>query len=160
MFKKRSAVEPCQPVSVTRKVRRNPVHNYADAVIVARINKIFKFRRVSVSAVDRIIPRHLIAPASVKRILAYRHKLNVRITHFFYIRNKLVFHFGIGIVRTVLFCFPRTEMHFINVYRLVIRRGFRAVLKPFAVLPVIRQISKNRSGRRSYLGIKRIRVGL
>ena len=106
MLKKMRSVKHSESVFVLGKVCGNPIHNYPDSVPVTAVNKRFKLSRRAIAAVYRIIAGDLITPASVKRILAYRHKLYMGIAHRFNIRDKLVNHFGVGIVASVILALP------------------------------------------------------
>ena len=158
MLIKALAVKFCQSVSVSREVSGNPVHNYTHAVFMALIYKILQISRRSESAVCTVISRNLISPRAVKRILRKRHYLYMCITHLFNIRYKLIRHFSVSKISTVLMGFPRAEMHFVNIYRRIIRRRLGAFFDPRIIAPFIGQVRSNRRIVRSDLAVESIGI--
>ncbi len=71
MFVKGSAVEEPQAPVVFREMRRDPVDDDSDAVLVARVHKVLEIIRVPEAARWGIITCHLIAPGGVKRMLGH-----------------------------------------------------------------------------------------
>ena len=78
-------VKAGKSVRITREMRRNPVKDHTDPLLMHIVHKIHKILRRAVSGSRRIIPGHLISPRAVKRMLHHRQQLNVRIAHFFYV---------------------------------------------------------------------------
>ena len=90
MLIKRRAVKACQCKIILREMRRHPVQNDGNAVLMAGIHKLLKFVRTAIAARRGIIARHLIAPAAVKGMLLHRQHLDMRIAHFLHIGNQLL----------------------------------------------------------------------
>ena len=66
VFVESSAIEPGEAVLVFREVGGNPVHNHADAGLVAAVDKVAEAPGRGIKA-DR-----LVAPGAVKRVFGYR----------------------------------------------------------------------------------------
>ena len=130
-------VKSAKTVLVLGEVSRYPVKNNADTFLMTFVNKIHKVFRSTVTGSCRKVTCYLIAPATVKRIFCKRHKLNVSVAHFFYIRNKLLGELSIAEYIAVLVFSPRTCVHFIYIDRRVLVRVSFLVLKPLAVVPFI-----------------------
>ena len=75
------AVKAREPVCVLRKVRRDPVHDHADAGAVELVDKIHEVLRRAVAAGGGVVPRHLIAPRPVVGVFRHGQQLHVRVVH-------------------------------------------------------------------------------
>ena len=160
VFKKRRAVKVCKRIGVLRKVRRHPVHDNTDSVLVQRVNQRHQLDRLAVAAVGRIIARHLIPPGAVKRVLGQGHHLDMGIAHLFQIRHQLIDHLGIGIIAAVLLTPPGAVVHLINRDRFIIGRRHAPLFHPGLILPGIGKIRRHRRIGRPHLGIKGVRIRL
>ena len=161
IFIARHAVKFCKAGLVAREVSRHPVHNHADARLVAAVDKAHKVLRRAVAGGRRKVARHLIAPGSVERVLRQRHQLNVRKAHFLHIRDQLVTELVVREHAAVRIFAPGARVHLVDVHRLVIMRVFFLVLKPAAVVPLVpRNVVVAGSRARTRLRVERIRVGL
>ena len=89
-FVERHAVEVAKPLLVLAEVAGHPVHDDGDAVRVRRVDEVTEVIRLTVAARDRVVPRRLIAPRSVKRMLAERHDFDVRIVHLLRVADELI----------------------------------------------------------------------
>ena len=81
VFIQRGAVETRQPVRVLGKVRRHPVEQYADAVLVTYVHEIAEIVRAAIAAGRREITGGLVTPGGVIGMFCHRQQLNVREAH-------------------------------------------------------------------------------
>ena len=75
------AVEVAQAVLVAGEVRRHPVEDHADPVLVQVVDEIHEVLRRAVARARREVAGHLVAPRAVERVLHDRHQLDVREAH-------------------------------------------------------------------------------
>src|SRR5262249_30195467 len=90
------AVEEAQALLVAREVRRNPVEQHADIVLVAVIDEIHEVLRRAVASGGGIVASDLIAPGAVEGMLADGHELNVGIAQLLHIWHELVRQVAVG----------------------------------------------------------------
>ena len=76
------AVEFREPVRVLRKMRRHPIHDHADAALMAAIDEMPELIGIPEAAGRRVIIRDLITPRTFERMLRHRQQLDVRVAHF------------------------------------------------------------------------------
>ena len=88
VFVNRLAGEACERKIILRKMRRHPVENHAQIVLVAGIDKAAKRFRRAVARGRRVITGHLIAPRRIERVFGDRHQFDMRITECQHIRNQ------------------------------------------------------------------------
>ena len=81
MLEQVRSVEVRQTMLVARKVRRNPVQNDANIMLMQVVNQILEVLRRSIAAGWRKVPGCLITPRPVERMLGYRHKLDMGEPH-------------------------------------------------------------------------------
>ena len=91
-----SAVKIGKPVFVLRKMRGHPVHDNADAGMVQLVHKVFEIVRAAVARGRGVIPRDLIAPAPVVRVLRDGHKLNMREAHVLAVDGERIGKLAVG----------------------------------------------------------------
>ena len=84
------AIEICQSVGITRKMGRHPIDDDTDVILVAVINKILKILGCSKTRGGCKIAQNLISPRSIKWVLRHWEKLDVGISHLFYIFHELM----------------------------------------------------------------------
>ena len=72
------AVEPAERPLVFGEVRRNPVHDDADAGLVEPVDQVPQVIRMPESRRGGVVAGHLIAPAGAVGVLGERHELDVR----------------------------------------------------------------------------------
>ena len=137
IFVKRRAVEKAQTLLVARKVCKHPIQNDAYACSVATVDKLHKVFGRAVARSRSKHTRGLITPASVERIFGERHNLNVRVSHLFDVRDKLVRHRAVIDIVAVRILFPRAEMNLVNVDRRAVRIEIFPLSHPFFVFPAI-----------------------
>ncbi len=96
------AVKASETVSVLGEVSRNPVEDNADAFLVAAVDKVHQVLGLAVTRGSGKVTCNLISPASVKRILGKRHKLNVGVAHIFNVGYELVSQLAVAELVAVL----------------------------------------------------------
>ena len=82
------AVEIAQAMLVGGEVRRHPVEDHADAVLVQLVDEVHEVLRRAVAAGRGEISGRLIAPRAVERMLHHRHEFDVREAHLLHIGAK------------------------------------------------------------------------
>ena len=183
MLKQHVAVKGGKAVGVGAKTAGYPVHDHADARLVARIDKVHKLLRVAVTRRGGVIAGRLVAPGAVEGMLHERHDLNVRIAHVAHVVHKLHRQVVVGVelaalrgegihgagvvavlvrfaLRRVTVALPRANMHLVDIkgLRHVVMAG--AALEPCGVVPfvVVKGPQHARRSRRA-LGLKGVRIG-
>ena len=77
----RAAVETGQAVLVLGEVRRHPVHDQADAVLVELVHQIAEIVGVAVAGGGGVVARHLVAPGAVVGVFRDRQELDMGEAH-------------------------------------------------------------------------------
>ena len=72
VFVKCRAVKTCQAVFVLGKVCRHPIHDHADAGLVAAVDEVTKLIGCTKAVGGRVHPNGLVAPGAVERMLRHR----------------------------------------------------------------------------------------
>ena len=62
-------------------MRRHPIQNHADPALVQVIDEVHEIFRRAVAAGGREIPRGLVAPGFIQRMLHHRHQFHMRKAH-------------------------------------------------------------------------------
>ena len=127
----RSSVKLRQRVSVHRKMHRNEIHQYGDAVLVADAYQLLQSVRRAISGGRREKSRRLVSPAFVAGIFVQRHKLNAVVAVLLAVlhqprRDLLILEPPILIIRIRA---PAAKMYFINIQR--VPMPGMTVLHPF-----------------------------
>src|ERR1041385_5258543 len=81
VFEQMRAVEIREAVLVGRKMRRYPIEDHADAVLVQHVDEVHEILRRAVAARRREKSRALVAPRAIERMLHDRQELDVREIH-------------------------------------------------------------------------------
>ena len=131
------AVELDEAAAVLRKMRRDPVHDDAEASLMRLVDEVHEVLRRAVAARRGKIADDLITPRTIERILGQRHELDVRVAHFLDVGHKLVRHLAVGIKVAVLVHLPRAEMAFVDIDRTGIRQVVLSPLEPAVVAPFV-----------------------
>ncbi len=154
------AIEVAQAVAVAREVRRHPVENHADAVLVQDVDEVHEVLRRPVARRGREVPGRLVAPRAVERVLGDRQQLDVGEPHVAHVLGELVRGLSIGQVARPVAAAPGTEMHLVDRDRRVerVRRAARG--HPFAVFPAVVERPGARRGVGRHLGVEGERIGL
>ena len=112
------SVKRCQPLLISREMRRYPVKNNTYLIFMQIIYKIRKILRCAITGGWCIISSHLIPPGSVKRMLRNSHQLDMCISHILHILRQFRCQLTIIIVSrfviAVRMFFPAARMYFIN----------------------------------------------
>ena len=77
----RGAVEERQAVRVLGEMRRHPVHDHADARLVAAVHEVLEIVRRAEARRGREVADHLVAPGAGERMLHDGQQLDVRVAH-------------------------------------------------------------------------------
>src|SRR5260370_36455139 len=111
-----SAVKEAEPMRIRGKVRRNPVENHADAVLMQNVDQIHQVLRRAVAAGRGKVSCDLISPGTVKRMLHDPHELDMREDHLLDIFGQLGSDLSITQRTISLFghAHPRSYKHRIN----------------------------------------------
>jgi hypothetical protein len=89
VFIKVGAIKERQTVTIFGEVTGHPVHNHPNTVLVALVNEIHEVFWCAIAGGAGIVPRHLIPPRAIKRMLCYRQQLNMSESQLLDIRNQL-----------------------------------------------------------------------
>ena len=106
-----------EPVPVLRKMRRHPIENHADSLLMRLVDEIFEILRCAVPVRRGIVTRDLIAPRRVVGIFHNRQQLNVRVAHILDVGQQLAGQLPEAQNASVLVPLPRARVHLINVDR-------------------------------------------
>ncbi len=140
------AVEVLQPKLVGREVRRHPVEDHADAVLVQVIDQEHEVLRRAVAAGRREISGHLVAPRAVKGVLRDGHELDVREAQSVRVVGQVRRELAICEPAVVLLghAHPRAEMDFVDRPRRLPAVGALAAGQPLGIAPAIAQVPHDR----------------
>ena len=108
------AVETIQAVLVVRKMRRHPVENHADAVLVQHVDEVHEILRRAVTRRRREIAGRLVTPRAVERMLGDRHQLDVREAHALHVLDQRLRDAAIAEECVVGAAPPRAEMQLVD----------------------------------------------
>ena len=184
VLKQHVAVKGGKAVGVGAKTAGHPVHDHADASLVARIDKVHELLRVAIARRGGIVAGRLVAPGAIEGMLHKRHDLDMRVAHVVHEVHELDRQVVVGVelaalrgegihgtgvvavlvrlaLRRIAVALPRANMHLVDVERLrhVVVAG--AALEPRGVVPLIAIEGPQHAGRsRRALGLKGIRIGL
>ncbi|EJW99360.1 membrane protein [gut metagenome] len=111
-----STIIHIQTKGILWKMRRNPVHNNADATLMALIHKIHKVFGSAIAAGRREVAGDLIAPTSIERMFGNGQKLHMRVAHFLQVRHQQISQLGIIIWVSVFLHAPTSHMHLIDAH--------------------------------------------
>ena len=132
-------IKLCKSMGIFWKMRRYPVQDHTDFILVALVDKICKVLRFSVAGSRCIISGHLISPGTIKRILRNTHQLNVCVPHFFYIWDQIGYEIPVTVKSFIIparMTFPGARMNLVDCHRLCIHiLFFFTILHPLAVCP-------------------------
>ena len=184
MLKQHVAVKSGKAVGIGTKAAGNPVHDHADASLVARIDKVHELLRVAVARRGGVVAGRLVAPGAVEGVFHERHDLDMRVAHVAHVVHELHRQVVVGVelaalrgegihgagvvavlvrlaLRRVTVTLPRANMHLVDVERLrhVVMAG--TALEPRGVVPLVAiEGPQHAGGTRRALGLKGIRIGL
>ncbi|MCY1224032.1 hypothetical protein D9M72_361740 [compost metagenome] len=153
------AVEVPEPVLVGWKVRRHPVEQHADALLVQVIDEVHEVLRRTETRGGREVAGGLVAPRAVERVLGHGHELHVREAHLVHVGGQPVRDFAVAEKLAVL-ALPRAQVHLVDRLRRIERVALAARRHPFVVAPGVGQVADARGGGRRWLRAERDGVGL
>ena len=157
MLEQVSAVEVLQPELVGREVRRHPVEDHADPVLVQVIDQIHEVLRRAVAAGGGEVPGHLVAPRAVEGMLHHRHELDMRETEPAHVLREARRQLSVGepAVVVVRHPHPRAQVKLVNGPGRLAGLNLRPVRHPRLVLPVVREVPDHRRLARRWFGERR-----
>ena len=184
VLKQHVAVKGGKAVGVGAKTAGHPVHDHADARLVACIDKVHELLRVAIARRGGIVAGRLVAPGAIEGMLHKRHDLDMRVAHVVHVVHELDRQVVVGVklaalrgegvhgawvvavlvrlaLRRIAVALPRANMHLVDVERLrhVVVAG--AALEPRGIVPLIAVECPQHARRsRRALGLKGIRIGL
>ena len=184
VFKQHVAVKGGKTVGVGAKTAGHPVHDHADARLVARIDKVHELLRVAVARRGGIVAGRLVTPGAIEGMLHKRHDLDMRVAHVADVVHELNRQVVVGVelaalrgegihgagvvavlvglaLRRIAVALPRANMHLVDVkgLRHVVMAG--AALEPSRVVPLVAIEGPQHTRRtRRALGLKGVRIGL
>src|SRR5437763_1224796 len=132
------AIELRQAMCVFRKMRWYPIHNHADAGLMAAVDKMAELVRFTEAAGRRVVVGNLITPGAFEWMLGYRHEFDVSVTHFQNVGQKRVGQLQIAerAIPLLQLASPRAEVHFVNAERTLRPILCSARFHPSAVGPL------------------------
>ena len=184
VLKQHVAVKGGKAVGVGAKTAGHPVHDHANAGLVACIDKMHELLRVAVARRGGVVAGRLVAPGAIERVLHERHDLDMRVAHVAHVVHKLHRQVVVGVkltalrgegvhgagvvavlvrlaLRRVAVALPRANMHLIDVKGLRHVVMASAALEPRGVVPLVAiEGPQHAGGSRRALGLKGIRIGL
>ena len=89
IFIERLPVKTCQSVQISWKMRRYPVKDHTDLMLMQIIYKIHKIFRCSVAGRRCVITGHLISPGSIQGMFHDRHQFHMCVSHIQHIVGDL-----------------------------------------------------------------------
>ena len=131
----RRAVKARQTGFVLGEVRRDPVHDDAQARLVEFVDKAHEILRGAIARGGGEVARHLVAPRAVEGIFRQRHQFDVRIAHVQQVWNELVRQLVIGKDVAVRVPAPGARVHLVDVDGAAVVRLRGLVAEPRVVLP-------------------------
>ena len=178
------AVKGGKAVGVGAKTAGNPVHDHANARLVARIDKVHELLGVAVARRGGVVAGRLVAPGAIEGMLHKRHDLDMRVAHVVHVVHELHRQVVVGVelaalrgegvhgsgviavlvglaLRRVAVALPRANMHLVDVERLrhVVMAG--AALEPCSIVPLVAiEGPQHAGGTRRAFGLKGVRIGL
>ena len=149
----------------------HPVQNDPQPRPVAPVDEVHQVLRPAVPAGGGEIPRHLIAPRAVQRVLHHRHELNVGVAHVLRVGDQRIRQLPVSIERPRRHVLlprpgdvvlpPRAEVHLVNIQRLPEVVPATPRRHPLAVPPAVaRELYRPGRRPRPQLGGEGIGVGL
>ena len=113
----RGAVEAPQAVLVAREVCRHPVHDDADAFLVAAVDEVAKVVGLTEAVGRREHTDGLVTPRPVERVFGHGQELDVRETHVTDVVDEFVGEFPVAEILVVALTPPGAEVHLVDAHR-------------------------------------------
>ncbi len=160
----RGAVEAREPELVAREVRRHPVEDHADAVLVHAVDELAEVVGRAVERRGREVAGHLVAPRALERVRHHRQQLDVRVAQVLDVRAQLVGELEVGERAVALERVepPGPQVDLVDRDRVAQRLVLLALAQPLGVLlaPDVMRLEHHRGGLRRDLGGLGVRIGL
>ena len=160
VLKQHVAVKGGKAVRVGAKTAGHPVHDHADACLVARIDKVHELLRIAIARRGGIVAGRLVAPGAIEGMLHKRHDLDMRVAHVAHVVHELHRQVVVGVklaalrgegvhgtgvvavlvrlaLRRIAVALPRANMHLVDVERLRHVVVTSAALEPRGVVPLV-----------------------
>src|SRR5713226_2279608 len=151
MFVKVRAVEVGEAVRVGWEVRRNPVENHTDVLLVQVVHQVHEILRRAVAGSGSEVARGLVSPLAIEGVLHEGQELDVSKAQLARVLSKAGSNLAIGQWTIVLFgdTHPGTHVDFIHRHGRVQRVALGAFAEPVGVIPRGLEIpnDRGRSGR-------------
>ena len=147
------SVEVAEAVVIGREVRRHPVEDHADAVLVQHVDEVHEVLGRAVAARGREVARRLVAPGAVEGMLHDRQQLDVReaLGAGVLRQQRRQLAEAQHLLRMLRGAPPGAEVHLVDRDRR--REGVAAAARPhpFLVVPGVVERRHDRGRRRRYL---------
>ena len=176
------AVEGGQAVGVRAEAAGHPVHDHADAGLVAGVDEVHELLRVAVARRGREVPGGLVAPGAVKRVLGEGQDLDVGVAHLADVVHELDGEVVVGVegaalrgegvagtgpgavlaglaLRLVAVALPAAQVHLKDVERALKHVALGAGAHPGGVCPLVAG-EVRRAGGSSRRQLREERVGV
>ena len=156
------AIEEGEAVAVGREVRRDPVENHGDVVLVQVVHEIHEILRRAVARRGREVASRLISPGTVERVLHDGQQFDVGESQLIYVVGEAGRDLAIGERTVVLFgdAHPGAEVNLVDGHGRVQRVYGRSFFQKGRVVPGVVEIPDHGSGARRFLREKSQRIGL
>ena len=162
MFVEMRAVELSEAERITRKMRRSPIKQNAEAGLMAAVDESHELFWSAVAAGGGKVAKRLVAPGAIERMLHDGEKFDVSVAEFFDVGNELVAEFRVGEPAVVILgnASPGAEMHFVDGDWRLEPIFLSAVLYPVGIFPLMNvETSDNRAGVGPKLGAEGVGIG-
>ena len=131
VFIKMRAIPTIQSGFVFGIMGRHPIKNDSQPFLMTPVHEPHEFMRCPIPGSRRKIPCYLIPPRRIIRIFHHRHKLQMGISHFLYVRNQ---HLRKLTIRCH-FLSKATEMYLIYTKRSGLQRRFFSIFHESSIIP-------------------------
>ena len=155
------AVEPGHGMGILGKMRRDPIENHSDAMLMTAVDQLHQIFRFAEARGRRVEVGNLVAPGRTVGMLGQRQKFDVGEPHLQHIGNQLVGQVPVGQEAAVRPVSPRTGVDLVNGHRSFPSLGTRSPLHPLAIAPLMLagRIVHHAGGAGWRLGVESIGIG-
>jgi hypothetical protein len=145
------AVEAREGMRVGREVRRHPVQEDADALLVQRVDEDHQVLRRAVARARCVVPGGLVAPGAVEGVLVTGISSTCVKPRVVAVHGQAPRQVAVVEEATVLLALPRAQVHFVDGDRRAVRLTLRSGAHPLGIAPFVRQVPDLRGGARRML---------
>jgi len=161
VFVDRLAGEARQGEVVLGKMRRHPVEQDAEIMLMAGVDETAQRVGFAETRGRRVIAGNLVAPRGIERVLGHRQKFDVCIAELEHVGDQGLDQLVPAVEAAVGVASPRAGMQFVDAHRLVLPVELGTCGDPGVVLPGIRRVVGNPAGGfRPRKHLPRVGVGL